>query len=81
MNGKNEKKMDLLDLPPAERKLVCLAIRAALRERVVIGKIPVRDHAVIADKSVWDSPYLKPLDEEEDPDPLGRLIQSLAKRI
>jgi hypothetical protein len=84
MGRKNEKRMDLLDLPVAERKRLCLEIHAALRERVAVGKIPVSDDAIIATKSMWDSPDLKPFDEgERDPDSLRRrsLLNSLAKRI
>jgi hypothetical protein len=54
--------MDLLDLPVAERKRLCFEIRAALRERVASGRLPVSDDAIIADKSVWDSASAKPFD-------------------
>jgi hypothetical protein len=84
MKRKNERKMDLLDLPVAERKRLCLEIRSALRERIAVGKIPVSDDAIIADKSMWDSPDPKPFNEgEKDLDSLLRrsLINSLPKRV
>jgi hypothetical protein len=61
MGTKSEKKVDLLDLPIAERKRLCLEIRAALRERVAAGKIPVADDVIIANKRMWDSSPIKPL--------------------
>ena len=65
MGGKNEKKMDLLDLPLPERKRLCFEIRAALRERVASGKIPVSDDTIIADKSPWDYPQAKSCGERK----------------
>jgi len=61
MNGRSEK-VDLLDLPVAERKRLCSEIRAALRKHAAVGKIPVSDGAIVANKSLWDSPDLKPRD-------------------
>ena len=61
MTPKGEKKVDLLDLPMAERKRLCLEIRAALRERVAAGKIPMSDDAIIANKRMWNSSPIKPL--------------------
>jgi hypothetical protein len=65
MTRKHEEKMDLLDLPVAERKRICLEIRAALRERAALGMIPVSNDAIIADKSMWDSPDTMPIEERE----------------
>jgi hypothetical protein len=65
MNGRGEK-VDLLDLPVAERKRLCLEIRAALREHAAVGRIPVSDDAIVANKSLWDSPNLKPRDLMKD---------------
>lgn len=79
----HEKKMDLLDLPVARRKRLCLEIRAALRERVAVGQIPVADDAIVADKSMWDSPQKSTNDVEKSSD-LPRkksLLDSLTKRI
>jgi len=84
MNKKNEKKLDLMDLPITERRCLCREIRAALRERIAVGKIPVSDDTIIADKSMLDSPDVKPFNEGEgNPDSLRRksLINSLTKRI
>jgi len=89
MSKKNEKKMDLsktdlLDLPVAERKRLCSEIRAALRERVAVRKIPIADDSVISNKNMSDFPCLKPIDKaEKDPDAILRksLINSLTKRI
>jgi hypothetical protein len=84
MSTKNNKKMDLLDLPAAERKRLCLEIRAALRERVAVGMIPLSDNVVTAKRNMWDSSDPKHLDEEEkDSDSLRRrkLMNVLAKRI
>ena len=78
-----EKKMDLLDLPLAERKRLCLEIRTALRERVAVGQIPIADDAIVADKSLWDSPQ-KSLDEGQKGSDLPQkssLLNSLTKRI
>ena len=83
MKRKNEKKVDLLDLPVAERERLCLEIRSALRERVAVGKIPVSDDAIIADEHMWDSPDPKSFNEgEKNVDSLLRrsLINSLPKR-
>jgi hypothetical protein len=63
MGEKHEKRLDLLDLPVAERKRLCFEIHTALRERVASGKIPVSDDTTIADKSVWDSLQAKSCDE------------------
>jgi hypothetical protein len=63
MDEKHEKRLDLLDLPVAERKRLCFEIRAALRDRVVSGKIPVSDDTIIADKSMRDSLQAKSCDE------------------
>lgn len=79
----HEKKMDLLDLPVARRKRLCLEIRAALRERVAVGQIPVADDAIVADKSMWDSPQKSTNDVEKSSD-LPRkksLLDSFTKRI
>jgi hypothetical protein len=79
----HEKKMDLLDLPVAERKRLCLEIRAALRERVAIGQIPVADDVIVADKSMWNSPQ-KSLNEGQKASDLPQkssLLNSLSKRV
>lgn len=73
MNKKQEKKMDLLDLPAAERKRFCLEIRAALRERVSIGKIPVAEDVIVADKTLWESPDTKLPNENQIPACLRRV--------
>ena len=65
MSRKRENKMDLLDLPVAERKRLCFEIRAALQERVASGKIPVSDDVIIANKSVRGSVSAKPFDDLE----------------
>ena len=79
----HEKKMDLLDLPVAERKRLCLEIRAALRERVSVGQIPVADDAIVADRSMWDSPPKSPDKRQKTSDisPKSSLLDSLNKRV
>jgi hypothetical protein len=69
MNGKREKKTDLLDLPVAERKRLCFEIRAALRERVAASSIPFRDDTDIASKIVRRTSQTKALNEWEESDP------------
>jgi hypothetical protein len=73
MNKKQDKKLDLLDLPDAERKRFCFEIRAALRERVSMGKIPVADDVIVADKVMWDSPDTKLPNENQIPTCLKRV--------
>ena len=83
MNKKQGKKMDLLDLSDAERERFCLEIRAALRERVSIGKIPVADDVIVADKAMWDSPDTKPQKgnrKSSDLPQKSSLLNSLTKR-
>ena len=75
MGGKREKRLNLLDLPVAERKRLCFEIRTALRERVASGKIPVSDDTMIADKSLWDSLQAKSCDERKR----GNLRRSTVK--
>jgi hypothetical protein len=84
MNKKQEKKMDLLDLPDAERKRFCLEIRASLRERVSIGKIPVADGVIVADKTMWYSPDTKLPNENQKSSDLPKkssLLNSLAEQV
>jgi len=73
MNKKQDKKLDLLDLPDAERKRFCFEIRAALQERVSMGKIPVADDVIVADKAMWDSPDTKLPNENQIPTCLKRV--------
>ena len=70
MNRKHEKKMDLLDLPVAERKRVCLEIRAVLRELGTVAKAQVPGNTTIADRSLWDPMHARHFDEREK-DTLG----------
>jgi len=77
----HEKKVDLLDLSVAERKRLCLKIRAALRERVAVGQIPVADDVIVADKSMLLNTRLN---EKHDACELPRnssLVNNLLKRV
>jgi hypothetical protein len=73
-----EKKLDLLDLPLAERRRLCLEIRVALRERVAVGQIPVADDVIVADKTMWDAPDPKLANKENQK---SSLLDSLMKRV
>jgi hypothetical protein len=68
MNGKREKRMDLLDLPVAERKRLCFEIRAALRERVAASSSSFPDDTEIASKIMRRTPQTKALNEWEKSD-------------
>ena len=63
MNGKREKKIDLMDLPIAERKRLCFEIRAALRERAAISSSSFPDDTEIASKIMRRSIPVKAFDE------------------
>ena len=65
MGRKSEKKMDLLDLPLAERKRLCFEIRAALRERISVANNSSFDEAMAAGKSVRKRLSVKNFDDEE----------------
>ena len=68
MKGKREKKMDLLDLPIAERKRLCFEIRAALRERVSASDSSFPDETEIAGKILRKALPIKPFNEWENND-------------
>jgi hypothetical protein len=57
---------------------LCLEIRAALRERVSVGQIPLADDVIIADKNMWDSGDAKLAADDAQK---NSLLNSLMKRI
>ena len=65
MKGKREKKIDLLDLPIAERKRLCFEIRAALRERVYASSSSFPDDMEIASRILRRALPMKASDEWE----------------
>jgi hypothetical protein len=79
----HEEKIDIMSLPPTERRRLCREIRAALKARVFETKIPLSEDVVIADKTMLNAGAEK-IYEKQNATELPQnssLINNLLKKI
>jgi len=79
----HEEKIDIMNLPPTERRRLCREIRAALKARVSEMKIPVSEDVIIADEAMLKSEAGRTYEKSNVAElpQTSSLINNLLKRI